>query len=237
MTHAEKVEFFIKEMQLRGVRSYRAAPPLFRLAWWLGLKVPPPAFLGFWPRMVLAFAYSALFWHLILAWKWEAFSPQSRFVSTFLFLLIAVGGSAVRAWWGCRRDAHFQLRPWHVYPGTASAPPSGLASKAEEPCGVRRDCDPHRGRLLCLLGGVALWCGVLAVVLVVPAFAALPLAITVWVLGQRDLKRMREGAMDPRGRPLVLRAMDWATGAATLCSLGLVVYGLPLMEAAISFRP
>ncbi len=47
MTHQQKVDCLIEELGQQGVSSYTAAPPLFRLFWALGFKVPPPFFLGF----------------------------------------------------------------------------------------------------------------------------------------------------------------------------------------------
>jgi hypothetical protein len=75
---------------------------------------------------------------------------------------------------------------------------------------------PHRGNLLLLLGRVALVCGLLSVCLAVPAVIGLPLGLGVWVVGQRDLKRMAAGAMDPGGRTDVMRATDLGIGGAFL---------------------
>ncbi len=64
---------------------------------------------------------------------------------------------------------------------------------------VRRDCEPHRGNVVLALGIVSLCllvCWPLSVV-------ALPLGITAWVMGARDLEKMRKGLMDPSGQGLV----------------------------------
>ena len=99
----------------------------------------------------------------------------------------------------------------------------------EEPGAVRRDAAPHRGNWLLLLGRTALLFGGLALCLAAPAAVGLPLGVAVWVLGQRDLTRMRAGIMDPRGRGDVLRAMDLAIAGALLSLFGLVIYGSALL--------
>jgi hypothetical protein len=63
---------------------------------------------------------------------------------------------------------------------------------------VRRDCEPHRGRTVLILGIVGLgvsmmgWLGVFG----------LPLGISAWVMGQGDLRKIRNGEMDPGGHSL-----------------------------------
>jgi hypothetical protein len=96
---------------------------------------------------------------------------------------------------------------------------------------VRRDCVPHRGNVLRLLGGVALACGGLAWCLAVPALIGLPLGIAVWVIGQRDFDRMRAGTMDPQGRAPTLQAMDWGIAGALSCFGALFVLGLAFLFA------
>jgi hypothetical protein len=66
---------------------------------------------------------------------------------------------------------------------------------------TRRDCEPHRGVLILVLGIISLmFAGLLG----------LPLGIIAWVMGQRDLKRMAERTMDPEGRGLTLAG--WICG-------------------------
>jgi hypothetical protein len=76
---------------------------------------------------------------------------------------------------------------------------------------IRRDGEPHRGRLLFWLGsfaaaiGAASACtfGYLSVV-------SVPLGVIVWILASRDLKRMEDGSVDPRGRNLTRNARSSA---------------------------
>jgi predicted Zn finger-like uncharacterized protein len=56
--------------------------------------------------------------------------------------------------------------------------------------GVRRDCEPHRGTLILVLGVVSIVIHILGV----------PLGLPAWIMGSRDLKKMDRGDMDPAGR-------------------------------------
>ena len=54
---------------------------------------------------------------------------------------------------------------------------------------VRRDCEPHRG-------GVVLALGIISIVLAGPI--GLGLGIAAWIMGQRDLTKIRQRIMDPQ---------------------------------------
>jgi hypothetical protein len=70
----------------------------------------------------------------------------------------------------------------------------------ERPGAVRRDCEPHRGRLILTLGGLPEFCAAFACLLGVTAPLAVGFGVSAWLLARRDLARMREGRMDPEGR-------------------------------------
>ena len=79
----------------------------------------------------------------------------------------------------------------------------------EQPGQVRRDCEPHRGDLLLVLGTFALVCGLLFWLLW-PAVVGFALGFLVLVLGGQDLERMRAGQMDPGGQGQTEAAMTRA---------------------------
>jgi hypothetical protein len=58
---------------------------------------------------------------------------------------------------------------------------------------VRRDSEPHRGNLILTLGIVS----IVTAWLLGPV--GLIIGIVAWVMGQRDLKKMRTNVMDPQG--------------------------------------
>jgi dienelactone hydrolase len=70
---------------------------------------------------------------------------------------------------------------------------------------VRRDSEPHRGSLVLTFGIISLatllFCGLIG----------LPFGIAAWVMGGRDLRRMRANQMDPQGKG--------ATEAGRVCGI------------------
>jgi predicted Zn finger-like uncharacterized protein len=78
--------------------------------------------------------------------------------------------------------------------------------------GVRRDCEPHRGTLILVLG----------IVSIVIHILGLPLGLPAWIMGSRDLKKMDRGDMDPAGRG--------TTQAGYICGIiGTILGGLSLL--------
>jgi predicted RNA-binding Zn-ribbon protein involved in translation (DUF1610 family) len=84
--------------------------------------------------------------------------------------------------------------------------------------GVRRDSEPHRATLILTLGILSI---VLSVTVLV-SFIGLTLGITAWIMGYRDMKKMRANQMDPQGfgstqAGLICGIVGTALGS--LCSL------------------
>jgi hypothetical protein len=71
--------------------------------------------------------------------------------------------------------------------------------------GVRRDCEPHRGTLVLVLGIVSIVTNTLGLPL------GLPIGLPAWIMGHRDLKKMERGEMDPNGKG--------ATQAGFICGI------------------
>lgn len=46
MSHRERVGCLVADLSERGVNPFTTAPPLWRLAWTLGLRLAPPHFMG-----------------------------------------------------------------------------------------------------------------------------------------------------------------------------------------------
>jgi hypothetical protein len=116
---------------------------------------------------------------------------------------------------GCGRDleAEYEVddRPW------------------EEPGEVRRDIEPHRGGLVLTLGIVGLvMAGVMSPMFCCPfvgMISAFPATLTVpaWVLGMRDLGRMRRGEIDPEGRASTQSGMICGIIGSSVAAGGLLV--------------
>ncbi len=90
MTHREKVNHLMSDLRAKGVSEYTTAPPIFRCLWSLGIQVPPPFFIRFFPLAFfggLAFAIpmSVFFWFFL-------FFLRMRRTYWDVLLACAVGG-------------------------------------------------------------------------------------------------------------------------------------------------
>jgi hypothetical protein len=97
----------------------------------------------------------------------------------------------------------------------------------EQPGGIRRDSEPHRGGLVLTLGIVSLVCAPLTlccgVIGAIFSVAGLSVGITAWVLAQRDLKKMRANLMDPQGQGTTEGGRVCGIIGTILCSFGLLL--------------
>ncbi|MHB1423876.1 MAG: hypothetical protein ACYC3I_11905 [Gemmataceae bacterium] len=85
------------------------------------------------------------------------------------------------------------------YCGEELEPEDGTRSPAAQR--FRRDLEPHRGSLILSLGNLSMIVGGLSLCTFgAGAVLSVPLGILAWVMANRDLERMRDGRMDPRGK-------------------------------------
>jgi predicted RNA-binding Zn-ribbon protein involved in translation (DUF1610 family) len=105
---------------------------------------------------------------------------------------------------------------------------------------VRRDCEPHRGALVMVLGILSTVFATMGPCLYgIPALLiGLPLGIISWVLGARDIAKMKAGTMDPDGRGQTQAGMICGiigTILSVLVVLGiLAVIGIIILMAAFA---
>ena len=88
MTDSEKRELFAKEMLSRGAKRSELRPPLFRLLWALGARVPPPLFASGMQQFLVHGIMGGFFWGTfmwILVWR---DSPGAAVGGGFLFGLL-----------------------------------------------------------------------------------------------------------------------------------------------------
>ena len=76
----------------------------------------------------------------------------------------------------------------------------------QRPGAVRRDIEPHRGRLLLMLANAALVSGVASACLPGALVLAFVLGLLAYGLAGSDLRKMRAGLLDPSGRDDAVRA-------------------------------
>jgi hypothetical protein len=85
---------------------------------------------------------------------------------------------------------------------------------------ICRDQEPHRGALILSLGNVSMIVGGLSLCSFgLGAVVSVPLGILAWLMANRDLERMREGRMDPRGKA---KTQTGRTGAIAGVILGVI---------------
>jgi hypothetical protein len=118
MTHRQKVDRLIAELERRGVNRGSVAPPLFSTLWLLGLNVPPPYFLGFVPLTLLMGAPFGVLWGAVM-WlvQWQFWHIPGK-VAILGSVLIGTLFGLIMA--GCYRlkAARLELPSWDCYPGT-----------------------------------------------------------------------------------------------------------------------
>jgi hypothetical protein len=133
--------------------------------------------------------------------------------------MIGAQGEKVYGFWsvGSRRQTAAEVDD--------AALPESIVEEAhgDEPGGVRRDRDLHRGRLLSLLGAIAFGLGVIGSVSGVLGVPALGLSLYVRQAARRDLNRMKEGTMDPAGQEMTLAALHDANVGLVLSLIGVLV--------------
>ena len=127
--HAEKLAAYFQDMKGRGIGT---DDPVFHLLWRLGLKVPPPVFLGACGSFCYPFGVFApmvLTGGAVLWWGHPNYSLWSIWASASLFLLAAVGLGIYSVKATRARALKLQLPSWDQY---VPAPITGIAETSTE---------------------------------------------------------------------------------------------------------
>jgi predicted Zn finger-like uncharacterized protein len=123
------------------------------------------------------------------------------------------------------------------YCGEALKPPERETNRPSEqthPPAVRRDAEPHRGSLVLTLGIISIALGILC------GMFGLPCGIAAWVMGRRDLIKIRQRLMDPAGEGLT--QAGWICGIIgtildSLWLLGCLSYFALVLTFTLGMRP
>jgi Family of unknown function (DUF6404) len=115
LNHREKVSYAIADLAQRGIDTTTSAPPAWRVAWSLGVKIPPPHFMGFLSiamtsGIVFGVLWGLLIWYLLWYSKGWLFTASVAAVAGVVYgLLMAT----------CYRysAAQLELPSWDQYPG------------------------------------------------------------------------------------------------------------------------
>ena len=119
MTNDEKITYYLRDMRQKGVRSWTAAPPAYRLLWRLGIKVRPLPFASFWSIFwALAVPYT-IYWAIffLIMWWWNGRYSVTGLVASGVGAACGAAITAAIIAADCRRRAReLALPPWEVYP-------------------------------------------------------------------------------------------------------------------------
>ena|ERR1700683_1567151 len=112
MTHSEKIARLISELSAKRVKERTIAPPIFRLLWALGIEIPPPLFIHFFPFAVWVYLFVApvmgvLYWMVGLA-----NSPSWAVIFGALAGLIVAFPTALSFYW---KGKTLNLPAWEDY--------------------------------------------------------------------------------------------------------------------------
>ena len=129
MTHQEKVAYLLENLKAHGIDSRKAAPPIFKLLWALGLEIPPPLFMCQTVNwlVLMPFTFAAitvlvvLFFCLGTSWI-----LQVLYAITILGLLVKSWQQA-GAW--AELGARLNLPQWQNYPEVPPAEAEAAISK------------------------------------------------------------------------------------------------------------
>jgi hypothetical protein len=66
MTHTEMFNRIAADMRARGLPAGTAVPPVWKLLWRLGIRMPPPLFLGFWSNALLLGVIFGALWGMVM---------------------------------------------------------------------------------------------------------------------------------------------------------------------------
>lgn len=92
-TYRDDMLALVDQLHAQGVSRYAAAPPLWRLAWLLGWRMPLPAAMPFGKLLAVNAVFFAVAWGVLMwlmTWRAEGHSPF-RMVSTSLVAGVTFG--------------------------------------------------------------------------------------------------------------------------------------------------
>jgi hypothetical protein len=127
--HAEKLAAYFQDMQFRVMK---VDSPVFRLLWALGLKIPPPLFLGAWGSFVYPFGVfvpMVLSAGAIVWWERPNIPLWVMWVTALPFLIVVLAGSLYNIKATRSLASKLQLPSWDQY---VPAPITGIAETSTE---------------------------------------------------------------------------------------------------------
>ena len=115
MNHGDKVALVISELTARGVSKGIIAPPVFRLAWKLGIAIPPPHFLSFGALAVVTGTFFGVLWGAsmwFVLWSRQGYTAGAAIIGSLAAGVLFGGAMASYYRWKARR---LGLPSWSEY--------------------------------------------------------------------------------------------------------------------------
>ncbi|WP_446728920.1 DUF6404 family protein [Pseudoduganella sp. OTU4001] len=120
MTHSEKLIRMREHLVTLGISPSTSAPPAWKILWCLGIEMPPPLFMGFWPLALFMGTFFGAFWGIfmwLLQWSSEGTPPLAILGASILAGVLF--GLCMAMY--CRSLARkHNLTAWHAYTGEQS---------------------------------------------------------------------------------------------------------------------
>ena len=115
MKHEEKVAQYLADFAARNNGKKAIVPPLYRLAWKLGINIPPPNCLGFWPQAFVTGIYFATVWGLVMwfwVWRRQGYPVLAAFIASLAAgFLFGVSMACLNRW----KAKKLNLPAWSDY--------------------------------------------------------------------------------------------------------------------------
>ena len=112
MNHDKKVSRMLDNLSFRGMSKFTIAPPGFRLAWFLGWKVKPPLFLGFFALLFgLGIPFSIL-WGILVGLMGNFSSFENRILPS---MVVGIIFGLIMAFYYRVKARELDLPPWDHY--------------------------------------------------------------------------------------------------------------------------
>jgi hypothetical protein len=113
MSHGQKTDRLVSELKAKGVGRNWSSPPLFRILWALGIEVPPPLFMHFFPLAVLIGGFVFAMMATLRLWF---LGLRADLPGDFLLISTTAGFVGLLGSWNFRRKAQkLQLSSWESY--------------------------------------------------------------------------------------------------------------------------
>jgi hypothetical protein len=116
MTHSRKIEEYKRQMAEKGIGSATACPPLWLFMWSIGVRIPPPLYMGFLSLTIFSGTFFGVLFGVI-AWYMGNKGHRTMSLNEACYVALATGaffGLSV-AWFSRRLARKHRLGSWAAF--------------------------------------------------------------------------------------------------------------------------